>query len=572
MADIILKDTNKFIMIVHGDSRKDEHELAKAMSWPIESTLVQSARKQVVQTLNLTEVFNNLNNGVLLLDITYNAVYGMKDLSPKIHGLQSKLLSTMDESLAITQGFKTATAETVAKFIQAYGFLTKALYVKLPPEKNGIAQAYRVFEEIMATARQMNKDANALAKEFAELRNSTSDTNKLIINRQDIKYAERDEMLRKLNEMKAQVDGLQQIKDDLDSEIDEYTQEHSNLSRRAQKQDERAFGLALTSAIVGGVTGIIGALIPIGSNAKSDSPAAGGGQAQGGVVSGGGESDISKKQTESESKEKALQAEIDELNKKITDVNSKLDTEGADKEALLKEKDRLTSERVEKQKELDAARELTRVFKQAAQGVVSGLNVTSGKLEKMSDDLGSSADRLYERIDKIAAQKASLSRERRETIKQLATLTKSVEQGTIAEADLQVAINSLITAVGCMRLIEVYLSDIALFWLNVEKFCQRLVESIKSINEYTGTFIDIENYTEFFTDEDFMRMYLINVASWVALHHVSAEYVDAFNSTRKVHQKAMGESGGGREKSWEIARTRAAEMSGIFDSQLADMG
>lgn len=577
MADITVKNVQDFVMSVQTDKGvKEEYKFSNALDWPLKSSLIQNARAQVVQTLNLTEVFRNLNNGVMLLDITYHAVYGMSGLSNEVAALQSSLLNLMSDSLTTTQGFKIATKSAVEEFITAYGYLTKATYVNVTNKKNnGIGQACKVFERIMQRARDMSEEALKLADNFAGLRNETTRINQTIMKRRDLSYEQQESLAKKLHEMQAQVDGLKQIKSTLDEEIDAYTQEYNSLSRRAKQQDDRAFSLALTSAIIGGVSGIIGAIIPIGSNTKDNYS---GGGTQGGTSGGAassvkdGDSSLASKQAISQERVKTLQAELNGIEKEIAFTDAKLGQEGADKDALVQEKDTLVRKKAEKQKELDAEKEQSKVYTQAAEGISGGLNISSQKLDALAENQGNSADRLYDRIDKIATQKASLAKERRETIMQLATLTKSIEQGTVEEADLQVAINALITAVSCMRLVEVYLSDIAMFWSNVEKFCQHLIKSITSINEYAESFSEENDYTRFFSDAEFMHNYFLNTVCWVALYYISDEYVKAFDASRNEHKNAIAKSNGGTRKAhWELARQRAGEMSHIFGEQLLEI-
>jgi DNA repair exonuclease SbcCD ATPase subunit len=559
---------------------KDGEESYSLAAEPAEkSSLVQSSRKEVLQTISLGQMFKNLDTSVTLLDIAYNAVNGMEGgLSPKVTQLQSSFLDTLSDSLVITQGFEAGARTTVMDLIAAYKYLTLPKYAALPKSNNGVALARKVFDGIQKKAALMEKDAGELADSFKALKEQTVGANQLIIGQKDIDYKKRDEKLAEMNRIESQIDGLQQVKEELETEIADYTDEYSKISKRAEQQEKDASKLALVSAIMSGVSGILGSLIPLGSNKDKDSAAGGSGgdAAPGGSPSAdGAKSDgIQSKYDESEKKAKKLKDALAESDGNIAEIKKKLEGAEGDeaKQALTAELDAAAKEREKTQKELDSATSQSEVYKQALGGLADGLNVTSGKFDAMAKKADDKAESLYNRLDKIAAQKAAVSKERRETIQQLASLTKSIEFATTEKADLDVAINALITAVGCMRLVEVYLSDIALFWRNVKEFCKRIIEQIESINSHTANFADVENYIEFFNDEDFAAVYLLNIASWVALRSICAEYVAAFNNAYTQHKAAIGQAETDRKEHWKHARELAKSMSAEFERQLLTDG
>jgi hypothetical protein len=558
------------IQLVSGDGTREAYTLAAAPG--DESFLVQTARKQVLQTINLEQMFKNLDSGVTLLDITYNAVNGMEGgLSPKVAKLQSEFLNTLSDSLVVTQGFEAGTKATVADLIRAYKYLIDPKYTKLPKASNGIALAYKVFLGVKAKAGMMRKDAEGLAKNFGKLRDAAVGANQLIIGQKNLDYKTQQEMLAEMNKMQAQIDGLKLVKDDLDTEISAYESEYKSVSTQAEKEASRAFSLALTSAIMGGLSSMIGSIIPCGDK-KKDSGSADSGTASGASGRAGKDSGVAEKAAESEKKESAIREKIAANEKKIAEIKEQQKTAKGD-EAQKELMDKLNAETRDKQKnetDLAAAKSQSEVYKQALGGLGEGLSFTSKKFDDMSQKSDDRAQSLYARLDKIADQKAAVAKERRQAIQQLATFTKSIEHASTEEADLELAITALITAVGCMRLVEVYLSDIALFWRNVENFCQQLIDEMQKINEHTEAFIEIENYCEFFTDEDFVLMYLLNMSSWVALHSICVEYLDAFNSAYTKQKEAIGNPEMDRKEHWKRSRELAKSMSGVFEQQLTE--
>lgn len=151
---------------------------------------------------------------------------------------------------------------------------------------------------------------------------------------------------------------------------------------------------------------------------------------------------------------------------------------------------------------LEKERAQSDVYKNALSGISGGLGKTSDELSKMAQKMDEKNVSQYARLDKIAEQKTAVQKERRQTIQQLSEMTSEIENATTESRDLDMCISALITAVGCMRIVKVYLSDIALFWKNVAKFCNGMVENIKGLNEEIGNFSDIEDYCELFLQQE----------------------------------------------------------------------
>lgn len=571
----VLGDANANVSVTAITNGITEIYTIDSQNLPKESMLlVQSSRKQILQSINMEKMFDNLECCVDLLNITYNAVNGMDSgISKSVAGIQSDFLNVLIDSVTTMQGFESGTDSVVNDLIKAYGFLTKPIYAKLPLEKNGVVLACKIFESIKQKSERMQSESETIAKSYENLRDKTARTNGNIMNVRDKDYDLRQRKLQELNQLQAQIEGYQEVKEDLNSEISDYSTQYNQLSRKIDTQEQRAYSLALTSAILGGVSAMLGSIIPFGSK-KNES----GSSEPGHPSSTGSDSHETAPDKErcisSEKEVKDLQEKIAKNKKDLENIKSDLGKLSNDdkekKEELLKKQDEIEIEKTKNETDLNAASSKLEIYQQASGGVSSGLQVTADKLDQISQKAGDSLEGMYARIDNIAAQKAKLAKERRETILKMATLTKSLEFASTEHHDLEIALNALIAAVGCMRLVEVYLADITLFWKNVKSFCTLLIEEISKINDEASNFKDIDDYTIFFFDKDFIRLYLLNMVNWIALHSISRDYLGAFNGAFTKHKSVMGKLEKSREDHWKIAQSLALDISLVFDKQLEE--
>lgn len=549
VCEIVVESEKRIIRKVDGVT--EVYSLYKAP--PIEYSLVKESRKSILQTIQLDELFSNLDNCVSLLDITYNAVNGM-GMSSSVTELKDKFSGTLDDSLVVMSGFKAGTATSIKDFIAAYEFLTDPIYKV--GKKNGILMAVDKLSAAERRAVKMEAEASSLADTFDKIESIAQTITKQIMSERDLDVKKKDEALAKLSVLQGKVKALQEVKDTLDDEVTEYGEQYNKLSKQIEKSEERAFTLSIVSAVMGGLSSMFG-----GGNIPAASV---GNEQSSGGGSGDTEVDKTKQQyEESEKKVKQLKDKVEACDKELGEIKEKLKEEQDEdeKKKLSDRQDELTKEKKQAEDDLQVARGQSDVYKNALAGISGGLSKTSEELSKMADKMDEKNMSQYERLDKIAQQKARVQKERRDTILQLSQMTSEIENATTESRDLELCISALITAVGCMRIVKVYLSDIALFWKNVAKFCSGLVDCVKDLNENIGNFTEVEDYCVIFKEESFVNAYLLNIVSWVALNEVSTEYLEAFYKTRKNYQELekMGEVT--PKEHWIRAKEKAKELN-----------
>lgn len=531
-----------------------------------EYSLVKESEHSILQTIQLDELFSNLDNCVSLLDITYNAVNGMTlhsgeedvGMSAEVTSLKDKFSNTLDESLTVMTGFETGTKAAIQDFIAAYKYLTNPLYKA--GKKNGILKAVEKLSGIEKKAVRMEKEASSLAATFDEIESAAQTITNQIMNERDLDVKKKDEAIARLNALQGKAAALKEVKEDLDSEVDDYSNQYSKLSRQIEKNEERAYTLSLVSAIMGGLSSMFGGgTIPSQPEGSKSSVS--------GETSSGKSGETQKRYEESEKKVQELKNKIEEYDKELAEIKEQLkeETDEEKKKELSDKQDQLTKDKSQAEKEMAAAREQSGVYKNVLSGISEGLGKTSEKLDQMAEKLDDNNQSQYDRLDKIAQQKARVQKERRETVMQMAEMASEIENATTESRDLELCISALITAVGSMRIVKVYLSDIALFWKNVAKFCGILVERVKSLNDDIENFAEVEDYCEIFKEEEFVNAFLLNMVSWAALHNVSKKYLDAFYNTRAKYQELEKVGEAEPKEHW----MRAKESAKALNSKLA---
>lgn len=524
-----------------------------------EYSLVKESERSILQTIQLDELFDNLDNCVSLLDITYNAVNGM-GMSAMVTGLKDDLSNTIDNSLTVMGGFQSGTAAAIADFISAYQYLTNPLYKA--GKKNGILLAVDKLAKIETRAIGMEKEAASLAATFDEIEKSAQTITTKIMEERDMDVKKKEEALDKLNKLQGKVKALKEVKEDLDSEVSDYSNQYNKLSKQIAENEKRAYTLSLVSAVMGGLSSMFGGgsiPTPEMNTQKTESGTSGGKEA----------SETQKHYEESEKKVQELKEKIAEYDKELAQVKEALkgETDEGKKQELSDKQDTLTKEKKQAEADLGAAREQSNVYKNALSGISQGLGKTSEKLDQMAEKIDDNNQSQYDRLDKIAEQKAKVQKERRDTILQMAEMTSEIENATTESRDLDLCISSLITAVGCMRIVKVYLSDIALFWKNVAKFCNGLVERVNSLNEDVGNFEGLDDYCKIFKQKEFVNAFLLNMVSWAALHKVSGKYLDAFNKTREKYQKLEKVGEVTPKEHWLRAKESAKALNGKLSKE-----
>ena len=264
-----------------------------------------NSKKAILQNINLDDLFNNLNRCVPLLNISYDALagvgYTIKDsdkgitisgmsLSRAVESLRDSFSNTLDKSVVVMNNFEQGTSTAIKKFQTAYGALVNPAY-----KTNGVVVASTYLGEIKAIATKMHNATNNLSGEFNALENKAQSITQEVINENDKDIAVQEYTKNKIKSLTAKQEAFSKIKEDLDREVQKYEDEYNKISNQIEKNEKRAFGMALSSAIIGGITSIAGPIINAVSTTAAVSSVANN------LISGGKDQATSQQQTYSSS-------------------------------------------------------------------------------------------------------------------------------------------------------------------------------------------------------------------------------------------------------------------------------
>ncbi len=609
---LIKVESPEKIIISLEDGSQEEYSIQKIPQ--ATSSLVLNSKKAILQNINLDELFKNLDRCVPLLNISYDALAGVGytvddtangikisgiSLSKSIETLRDEFSNTLDKSVVVMNKFEQGTGSAIEKFQQSYSFLTNPLY-----KSAGVELASKKLSEIKKTASDMNIAANELSNEFDRLEKQAQRITQDVINENDRDIAVQEYTKRKIASLTSKQEAFNSIKENLDKEVQNYETEYNKISNQIEKNEKRAFGMALASTIIGGVTALAGPILSAFStsaavsgvannlinNGKEQAAQQASQQApsnnsssQSSAANNAENNEDVKKYEEtiknSEEQIAKLDNEIKNIEQKIAETQKEYDEATEDevkqekeeqRKALLSKKDDLIRQKKEYEDKLNDAKTQKDATLKVLAGVTAGLDKSAQRLDQQAQKYEDKNDNLYNQLEKISQYKADAEKARREAERELAEIVASIANSTTVVKDLSVVCESLVMAINSMRFVKVYLSDIALFWKNVEQFCEKLTKEVQSLKENVDVFKDVEDYIEIFKTSDFVSIFFINITYWVALNIISVEYQEAFNKTRDNYRKTLLEHTAeiDHRKQWERARELAGEVSKEINANL----
>lgn len=531
-----------------------------------EDEMVIKAKNDILGKLDLDGMFQNMDICVDLFEITYNAVNGMENLHQTISKLQIDYKKTVQDSIVKVKSFKRITEEIPELFIEAYENLTS-------DDVSGVSYAIESFSDIKDKASEIKDKSKALAENFNNISSRTEKALDSIIDKNAQNYKDRDNKLKEIDEFKAKVSGLNEIKILLQEDISSLNEEYSKLDRRLEEQEKRAFTLDMASVISSGLGSAVGA-IAVGMKEKNTLHLDLGNKEENSSSSVKAESSSTSLNTlksnivELKKEEKTLEENISNVENNIKTIDAKLEKESdEDKKAnLMKEKKDFVTQKTELIKKKDTLKAKSDTYREALEAMGVGLKDVSEKLEKSSSKAEDKVRGLQDRLDSIAENRAKLKKENRENLAKLAEYTKMIETSVINKDSLETAISSLITAVGCLRKVVVYIGDMVLFWESVESFCETLAsdEMMKSVSRYK----DRRNY---FREKRFVSLYMKNISNWIALYDVCIDYINAFENTNGRLKDTIGKADMEREEHWKQASRLAAKLGKQIELETAKL-
>lgn len=559
------------------------------------SPLVQVARSQILQTIEIDKLVRNLNRTDDLLHIAACGVAGFvnpesgKSLSAQVMGLQYKLRKNTGEMASALLRF----GESAGQMIPILRGAFKDLYALYEADcVTRLARCEAVAKQMADTSDGLRGTFQGLADEAQKIAEDTTQT-------RDLREKARLAAIARQKEIEAQDAEMQQLKESLAEQIPQVKGWYEEAKAAQNAADGRMFALA----IVGSITKALGDGLAAGLQFKA-APAIAGAQLASAIASNAKvppakeeKKTDAKSQTTSEvlttqaahrvakdalalaegkyeaAKEKTAKAQetLDELEegykeardeyeaakkKKPKDAQAKKD-EAAKKEAF-EELEGPYKEAEDALEEAEAAEELAKAAFEAAQtkestakammddveakaplaGVAAGLSSAGASAQDAASSYADIAANYAKDKAKYLDMLMDLQKQERDALGAIAKFAVQMQAEKGTEQLEQAAVESLHIAVGVLKYVVVILQDVTQFWTQMAVACRQLAsDDLRTDVEIYMKRTREERIKEYSSPDFILRMLTV-AGQWHALKLVASEYRVA---TMKVFEK-LGET------------------------------
>ena len=350
----------------------------------------------------------------------------------------------------------------------------------------------------------MSVAAHGLAEEFKDLQvlSTTARSNSI-----EAEASERDRMLaaekaeRDIKEKQAAAKANQQ---ELVSQAAEMQEMYNDAKQREEKAQDKAMILGITSAITGALGAGLGAFVaaknPIGT-AIAGSGGAGGGSGNASApnpqVETARKKEQEAKQASTEAQQKLMAAkdkqaakqatvdslkdEVERLGKKIIEQEQDAGTDEATLAESKKLRDSKQSELTAAEKELAAATSKVKPLEKTAKDRTSEYAAAGSAFSNLAQSTGqmaqsaaSAEESIHQEKMQFLKKKLELEKEKRASLVALAEYAEQVKNLKVEQGMAKVSVNSLHAAVEALGKIIGTLTNAALFWDQMSKYCERM--------------------------------------------------------------------------------------------------
>lgn len=585
---------------------------------PDDSTpLVQVAREQILQTIEIDKMVRNLSRTDDLLHIAACGVAGFMNpntgasLSAQVMGLQYKLRKNTGEMGSALLKFGASAEEQMIPILRGafkdlYGLYEADCITRL-------SRCEAVATEMATTSETLKGTFQGLAEEAQKIAQDTTQT-------RDIREAARKAAITKQKEIEAQDAEMQELKKSLQAQIPQVKGWYEEAKAAQNTADGRMF----TMAIVGSFTKALGDGLAAGLQFKT-APVAAGTQLAAAIANKAVMPSKEETKTDEKSKktsevltaeaayrvakealtlaeeahkaaqEKTAEAQtaLDELEEPFKEARDEYEAakkkkpkdkkdEQAKKEAFEELKgpyeeaeaalEEATTEEEEAKAALDEAQDEEKAAKAAKEeadataplaGVAAGLSSAGASAQDAASAYAEIAANYGKEKAKYLEMLMDLQKQERDALGAIAkfAVQMQVEKGN--EQLEQAAVESLHIAVGVLKYIVVILQDVTQFWTQMAAACRRLASDELRTDVSVYMTRTREERIKEYSSQDFMLRMLTVAAQWHALKLVAGEYRTA---TMKVYDK-LGETYK-QNLPYLEARAEAKKLAARLDAEI----
>jgi len=577
-------ESNK--LIVHNKLIKRD-EIYPLSEIPGENTgLVTLQKQDALGAIELDKLLFQLSLCVDLYQIVYNAVNGIEGLHANIGQLRIKFCDTLRKSDVTVYEFKQTTTSVIDMMMLTFNLLADG-------EKE---TALEILAGIGDTAADMVKKCGELAKSFIEIKDDTALKLKDVTSKNEEFYKKFEQFKEEEAKLKASLDAYTSLATSYEQKSKELQSDIDDTKADIKKQEDRAFTMAIISTIMGSVnslastaakaynplSGVAGVMDSISgkdtskqSTESGDSTPAGGGTTKPPQDVVDKYNVSNKKCNDIKEKNRKIDeriAQIDEVinakeyaqeEKKDIPKDKKKDTEKTEKE-LIEEKTALNKQKQDNLTELGKENQNAEAYRASLAALGCAFDRISGDLKEMSGKAEQKAANLNTELKDLRTQKRDIDSLYITNLSKMKETSEKIKHSLQGQKDVDVAIDSLILAIGALNNIISFLEMITMFWEKIEVSCKTLGTNISNIRLMSKslTVASIMSKT-------FVYPYFRSMAHWIALNLIFTEYLDAMDKAHAKMSDSIRSPEMSRESHWKQAKNLADELGQKLGVEIA---
>jgi septal ring factor EnvC (AmiA/AmiB activator) len=554
--------------------------------------IVTAQRHDILGTIDLNKLMFQLKLCPDLYHVAYCATYGVtgSGLGAKVKQLNNEFYNQIIKSISLVDKFQKQADAVPMELLDAY-------YMLLETEPASRQNAIDMIAGIGERAAMMATESEKIAAAFETLKDGTSDCLVKVTSSNETlrqKYLAFQEEERKMN---ASLAAYKELVSNYDKQVKNLQDEIDETKADIKKEEDRAYNLAFAGMITGAVTGFVGAVSSglnssrpndngkTDNNAGTDDSTTHTRDVESEKKYTEANNDINKLKSEKSTLEKeatGIDTRITGLIKQISDIDAKLadkDSGEIDKEALEEQKNGLkkqlddeqtllASKKKEisaKQKEIDSKSQKSAAYKEALEKLGYSFDQVSGNLREMSEKAEKKAETKQAQLSEIRKQKSEMESLYVTNLAKMKETTELIKNNKTDQNDIDVAINSLIVAIGALNQIIAFLGCLTVFWRKIENSCEFLKDNGEIIKKLAVSYNPV-----LLKKKLFVFPYYKMMCYWTALSIIFGEYLAAFHTTFDKMNEKYQTSSKTPEEHWKEAKELAAEVSGKLGYEIAE--
>ncbi|MDD2668760.1 hypothetical protein [Zoogloea sp.] len=518
--------------------------------------VVVEERARILRNIDLDAVINGLSQSADLIYLAHNAVAGFGDLRAGTVKLHDDFLRLGIDTNLLLNRIDSTGGTIINKLTWTFTFLTQ---YREAQALDFLAMCGKEAAALAAQSHELSKRYDTAGDDAIQILRSTYE-------RQHLETEKKKQLETQTNDLEAKTARATTLVKQLGTQKKRLESLYMEAKRKSESAEQRAFMLAITSAVMKPIADGIGAF--------------------GAVYSGGALAGVAKsimapplepmepandpalkkkeeeleqqaevlKQSESEaatqeaaatkaSTEKTdKEARASELAEKTREAETKLkaaqdDAEKAKFKASLEtrkaeEKQAATDAAAARQRaekaaaELEAARKKQELAKASVDALQKSLSAASEKLQHMANDYNAvAAQYATERTSylKLIMQKEDMEADTLACIQEYAVRMKNISTDV---NNIDLACTSLFQAIGALKQVAVSLRLAAAFWANMADACSALADNDLTSLIKTVANLEKEMRKDFYTSDLFKEQTIRYFAAWVGIRAVANDYAE----------------------------------------------